>query len=246
MLNLSLKTVVIYCDGLLFFLSLIPVPRGSAFETLISSDISVCWLALHAFPNTYLSINGFDWCKLPAKNGWKNWKKYGGIKRAPMTNKGNSIKTSNSLLLNMDFLQVCQWNKCTCLQFFLTTSGKLVRNGFNWIFYSRKVSTKVFSLQTWRRFPLPLVYSAPCVWVRCSWMFVYFWFMREWDAFHLLIFGAYLYVHTLTPFSSFGWLNTWVVSTWNANSCYGWMKCKQWKMMGISKSDGVRCMTNWK
>lgn len=48
----------------------------------------------------------------------KNWKKYGGIKKAPTTNNGNSMKTSNSLLLNMDFLHVCQWNKCTCLQFF--------------------------------------------------------------------------------------------------------------------------------
>lgn len=64
MLNLSLKNVVIYCDGIFFisqFLFLEPLP----LEILISSDISVCTSVCvcvcadwhYMLFRTYISVN---------------------------------------------------------------------------------------------------------------------------------------------------------------------------------------------
>lgn len=125
MLNLSLKTVVIYCDGLLFFLSLFDFKRLCLRNFDISRHISVL-IGITCF-SEHISVNKRLWLMQATskKMDEKNWKKYGGIKKAPMTNKENAMKTWNSLLLKMDFLHVCQWNKCTCLQIFFDNVRKI-------------------------------------------------------------------------------------------------------------------------
>lgn len=53
---------------------------------------------------------------------------------------------------------------------------------------------------------------------------------------------AYLYVHMFTPFSLFGWLNTRVARSWNANACYWWSK---WMLKDVENKRRKR-KSKWK
>lgn len=53
---------------------------------------------------------------------------------------------------------------------------------------------------------------------------------------------AYLYVHMFTPFSLFGWLNTRVARSWNANACYWWSK---WMLKDVENKRRKRT-SKWK
>lgn len=147
-------------------------------------------------------------------------------RKHPRQIKANSMKTLNSL------------QKCTCLRLVFDSVRKTCTKWLQLnISFSESAVEGVFIANMKALLPsIPFMstalYANVCL----------FWFVqegeseRQWDALHSLIFGAYLYVHTLTPFSSFGWLNTWVASTWNANFCHGWMKSKHWKTLDPSQT----------